>query len=121
MSFLPPRTACSVGVVLLLLPLGCVGPRVGVVPNEFSSSRSAEAQAADLAHCEVVAREVHREYSPPPADVSFSSASANLGLITRYEAACMRVKGYQIKGSLGGGIRPIDLPESAVAKIREGQ
>lgn len=106
-----------------MLPLvlaGCVGPPVQVVANEHSERRSEAEIAADLAHCEEIAGEVLDEYGPHPpySDSPFADAATLRGHRTRYEAACMRAKGYQVEGSLGNEISAADLPASAVEKAR---
>jgi hypothetical protein len=119
-------TARTIGTATLLLPLaclGCLGPRIGIVPNEYSRSVSAEAIDADRAQCEEIASEVLDEYGPHPpySDSPFDDAAKLRGYLTRYEAACMRAKGYEVVGSLGNEISPVDLPASAISKAREPQ
>ena len=107
-------------VVIALLLAGCVGPPVQVVPNDHSQSRSEAEIAADMTQCEAIAGEVLHEYGPHPpfSDNPFDDAATLRGYRTQYEAACMRVKGYEVKGSLGLDISPADLPASAVEKAR---
>jgi hypothetical protein len=119
MSLLPPRIAGSIAVMTLLLQLACASQRIGIVPNDYSQARSAEVQASDLARCDEVAEEVHREYGPFPTGTTFSDASRNFAYHTRYQAACMRAKGYEVVGSFGRAIEPIDLPDAAVSTIRD--
>ena len=106
--------------VTALLLAGCVGPPVQVVPSAFSEGRSEALIAADMAQCEEIAGEVLHEYGPHPpfSDNPFDDAATLRGYRTQYEAACMRVKGYEVKGSLGLDISPADLPASAVEKAR---
>lgn len=125
MSFVAFRTARALGLVLLPLSLalpGCIGPPVGVVPNEYSQRLTAEEIAADLKHCEEIATEVlHGEYGPTfTLENPFDDAAKLRGIRTRCEAACMRAMGYEVMGSLGQEISPIDLPASAISKARGG-
>jgi hypothetical protein len=108
------------GCLVLLALVGCVGPPVQVVPNEHSQGRSEAEITADLAHCQEIAGEVLDEYGPHPpySNNPFDDAATLRGYRTRYEAACLRVKGYQVKGSLGQEISHADLPASAVEKAR---
>ena len=123
MSFLPLRTARALGLVLLPLSLalpGCIGPPVGIVPNEHSQRVMAEEIAADLTHCEEIATEVLHEYGPfPPfSDNPFADAATLRGHRTKYEAACMRAKGYAVESSIGTNIERVELPPSAIEKAR---
>lgn len=108
---------------ILLLSLtvpGCVGPPVQVVPNEHSQSLSAEAIEADLAHCDEISDEVQAAYGPHVeiGDSVLDAASENFAIHNRYKAACMRAKGYQVRGSFGRELDPIHLPPSAIEKAR---
>lgn len=121
MSLLHSRTSPAIGLALAALLLaGCIGPPVQVVPDDYSQGRTRAEVAADLLHCEEIAGEVLTEYGPHPdmSDGAFEAASTLRGYRTQYEAACMRAKGYQVKGSLGQEITEADLPASAVSKAR---
>jgi hypothetical protein len=111
---------CLGALVLPAMLAACVGPPVQVVPNEHSQGRSEAEITADLAHCEEIAGEVLDEYGPHPpySDNPFDDAATLRGYRTRYEAACMRAKGYEVEGSLGQEISQADLPASAVEKAR---
>ncbi|MGH0029860.1 MAG: hypothetical protein ACQGVC_08720 [Myxococcota bacterium] len=88
------------------------------MPNEHSQRLSSEQIAADMEQCEEIAGEVLDEYGPHPpySDDPFADAATLRGHRTRYEAACMRVKGYEVESSLGMEISEVDLPASAVEK-----
>ena len=115
--------ALVAGLTLFLFG-GCakvVGPRVGIVADDYSKLRSKATQEADLAYCEELAAEVKRDYGPRTSGTDFSAASENMSYITRYTAECMRVKGYSVEGSFGRGLEAINLPDPVLEKIKADQ